>query len=52
MQIILTPEESKVLRTIGAKINGSLGGQAKSAKKLKASKRNASKARKAISAAA
>jgi hypothetical protein len=47
MQIILSPEEAKVLRTIGAKINGSLGGQAKSANKLKAVRRNVRKATKA-----
>jgi len=47
MQIILTPEQAQALRSIGAKINGALGGLAKSANKQKAARTNVRKARKA-----
>ena len=47
MQIILSEEEAKVLRTIGAKINGTIGGLTKSENRARASRRNARKARKA-----
>jgi len=47
MQIILSPEEAKVLRTIGAKINGSLGGSARTKKKSRTSRTNIKQALKA-----
>jgi len=47
MQIILSESEAIVLRTIGAKINGSLGGKSRSKRKLKSVRRNVRKATKA-----
>jgi hypothetical protein len=47
MQITITPEQAQLLRSLGAKINGALGGQAKSANKLKAARRNVRRATKA-----
>lgn len=47
MQIILSPEEAQVIRRMGARINGSIGGSAKSKNKTKAVRRNGKLARKA-----
>lgn len=47
MQIILSPEEAQVLRSLGAKINGSIGGSARTVRKSNSSRKNVKKAIKA-----
>jgi len=47
----MTPLEVKAIRTVNAKINGHIGGQTKSRKRLLASRRNAKIARAAKRAA-
>ena len=47
MQIILSESEALVLRTIGAKINGTLGGKSRSKRKQASSRKNVRKAIKA-----
>lgn len=47
MKLEITPEQALALRSLGAKINGAIGGAARTTRKIKSSRRNVKKAIKA-----